>query len=44
VAVALPALRDVPDPEKVTPAAVFGLVSVAVLCAMVERKTTSPAR
>ena len=41
---ALPGLRDVPDPDKVMPAAIFGLVSVAVLCAMVERKATSPAR
>ncbi len=41
---ALPALRDLPDPERVTPAAVFGLVTVAVLTAMVERKATSPDR
>jgi len=35
---ALPALRDAPDLERVTPAALFGLVTVAALCAMVERK------
>ena len=35
---AVPALREVPDPARVTPAAVFGLVTVAMLCAMVERK------
>jgi len=41
---ALPALRDLPDPERVTPATAFGLVTVAVLTAMVERKATSPDR
>jgi acyl carrier protein len=34
----LPALREVDDPARVTPAAVFGLVTVGLLCAMVERK------
>lgn len=41
---ALPALRDLPDPERVTPGTAFGLVTVAVLTAMVERKATSPDR
>jgi acyl carrier protein len=35
---ALPALREVEDPGRVTPAAVFGLVTVAALGAMVERR------
>jgi acyl carrier protein len=35
---ALPALRDVADPARVTPAAVFGLITVDMLCAMVTRK------
>jgi acyl carrier protein len=35
---ALPALRDVEDPERVTPAAVFGLVTVGALAAMIERR------
>jgi acyl carrier protein len=35
---ALPALREVADPERVTPAAVFGLVTVGALGAMVERR------
>jgi len=35
---ALPALADVSDPDRVTPAAVFSLVTVGTLCAMVERK------
>jgi hypothetical protein len=34
----LPALREVDDPARVTPAAVFGLVTVGLLCGMVERK------
>ena len=35
---ALPALRAVPDPARVTPADVFGLITVDTLCAMVARK------
>jgi hypothetical protein len=35
---ALPTLRDVADLERVTPAAVFGLITVATLCGMVARK------
>jgi acyl carrier protein len=38
LAPALPALREVPDPARVTPAAVFGLITVGTLCAMVARK------
>lgn len=34
----LPALKDVPDPDKVTPAAVFRSISVGTLCLLVERK------
>jgi acyl carrier protein len=40
---ALPALRDVPDPARVTPADVFGLITVDTLCAMVARKLGPPA-
>ena len=35
---ALPALSDVADPARVTPADVFGLITVDTLCAMVARK------
>jgi len=34
----LPALNQVPDPTKITPAKLFSLVSVETLCLMVERK------
>ena len=34
----LPALREAPDLERVTPAAVFGLITVGTLCDMVARK------
>lgn len=33
----LPALRQLPDPTKVTPAQVFSLITVETLCIMVER-------
>ena len=39
---ALPALSAVPDLERVTPAAVFSLVTVGTLCEMVERKLAAP--
>jgi acyl carrier protein len=34
----LPRLREVPDPEAVTPRALFALVTVGTLCVLVERK------
>ena len=34
----LPALNQVPDPTKVTPAKLFSLISVETLCLLVERK------
>lgn len=34
----LPALRQVPDPTKVTPSKLFSLISVETLCLLVERK------
>ena len=34
----LSVLREVDDPARVTPAAVFGLVTGGLLCGMVERK------
>ena len=43
LAPALPALREMADPARVTPAAVFGLITVDTLCAMVARKLGRPA-
>lgn len=34
----LPALNQVPDPAKVTPAKLFSLISVETLCLLVEKK------
>jgi acyl carrier protein len=40
---ALPALREVADRERITPAAVFGMITVATLCEMVARKQVAGA-
>ena len=37
----LPALRDVSDPEKVTPAALFSFITIETLCLLVERKLSA---
>lgn len=38
----LPALEQLPDQTKVTPAKLFSLVSVETLCRLVEKKLTAP--
>ena len=37
----LPALREVSDPEKVTPAELFSFITIETLCMLVERKLTA---
>jgi hypothetical protein len=38
----LPRLREVPDASAVTPRALFSLVTLEMLCILVERKVLTP--